>query len=643
MSFPYQEDLGKDPGIIFENEEEKDNMNILIGANGSGKSNFIEIIKQFFNNIILDFIFDKKCLEKTKKSDIKQSIRILPKQTSKLTKHKQFTNYNATLEITINLSENDYKNIDFVCNYYKEINQMIKKYSNLKITFPKYDINQIIEHYQTITLKSEFSEKEQSFQIATNWLDDTEKFIFQCLTHQELFYILIKIHNEEEVGNTHWEQIKNTFSILSSKRDTNELTYFNNFSDFDNYIFNERTSINQNMEWFYRGIDKIQTIIKKYTKEKRKLITEEDNENINEKIKKKIYESSFRIKISKAIKTFLEKELFIEFIQDEISIKLKNNHGDFFFLSDLSSWEQSLLLIIFAIYGNDLKNGFIIIDEPELHIHPQLQKELAIFFNQLSINEDIQIFLSTYSALFINEKNITNVYRFVRSTTNTKVYTPQMKIYADDAKLVHILKYENISKIFFVNKIIMVEGESELYFFYHYLKRLQEQPWWEDIVGSWELININGKGSYKSWHKFLNKFWIENYFIGDRDNTVDYGFFTQKEINRFYQLANQHLEKYPKSNGDYYNKLVYTIKKFYPQKYKRIIEWIEDLYSDNIFILKLWAIESYPCLEKKGLQFMINFTNNQFENRLKNHKFNPQKKELIDIFTHIFHLSISKL
>jgi hypothetical protein len=68
-------------------------------------------------------------------------------------------------------------------------------------------------------------------------------------------------------------------------------------------------------------------------------------------------------------------------------------------------------------------------------------------------------------------------------------------------------------------------------------------------VGSYELININGKGSYKSRHRFLNKFGIENYFIGDWDNTVDYGFFTQKEINKYYQLANRHIKNY-KGRGE---------------------------------------------------------------------------------------------
>jgi hypothetical protein len=76
---------------------------------------------------------------------------------------------------------------------------------------------------------------------------------------------------------------------------------------------------------------------------------------------------------------------------------------------------------------------------------------------------------------------------------------------------------------------------------------------------------------------------------------VDYGFFTQKEIAQYYQLANKRLHNYKGQHegSDYYNRLVYIIKKYYPQKYRRIIEGIESLYDDNVFILKLGAIESY--------------------------------------------------
>jgi hypothetical protein len=60
------------------------------------------------------------------------------------------------------------------------------------------------------------------------------------------------------------------------------------------------------------------------------------------------------------------------------------------------------------------------------------------------------------------------------------------------------------------------------------------------------------------------------------------------------------------------------------------------LYNDNIFILKLGAIESYPGLERKGLQQMVNFAYYDFDNRAKSPKFKIQRKELEEIFGRIF-------
>jgi hypothetical protein len=55
------------------------------------------------------------------------------------------------------------------------------------------------------------------------------------------------------------------------------------------------------------------------------------------------------------------------------------------------------------------------------------------------------------------------------------------------------LKFDNLSKIFFVNNIIMVEGETDAYFFEYYLKYLHTLPAWKDKITDYEIININGK------------------------------------------------------------------------------------------------------------------------------------------------------
>ena len=109
------------------------------------------------------------------------------------------------------------------------------------------------------------------------------------------------------------------------------------------------------------------------------------------------------------------------------------------------------------MYGYDLKDGILIIDEPEIHFHPQMQRSFSRIIEKMNHNIGTQFILSTYSPLFINELNIGNVYRFSMVDGETKVKNPVSALSSDDASLVHLLKFENMSKIFFVDNIIMVE------------------------------------------------------------------------------------------------------------------------------------------------------------------------------------------
>jgi predicted ATPase len=637
MSFPYIEDFDNFDWMNFEKIENNLDMNILIWANGSGKSNFIEIINQFCRNLILDYTFDEEILNNKKESDYKQAIQLVWKLAYKLTKHTKFQDKPSEIEITIELFDTDFDNIWFVCKNVKKINTIIEKYSELSYRFPHFNFNNIKNEIKEIRLKAEFDEKKQEFIIEKSSLTPMEFFCLTCIQERELLYICSYIHNKRESKN--WssprEPLKSTFTILSSQRDSIEWKYLNEFQDFDNYIFKRNEENNINLDWYYKCLWKIRNIMRKPHQYNKNLVWEKEI-IIDESRETTLYQSDFWKNLVSLVENFLHKKLNINYIQWSINLQLQNPDWEPCYFDDLSAWQQSLLLIIFCLLWNDLENGFMVIDEPELHIHPQLQKELSLLFNHINKRYWTQFFLSTYSALFINEDNITNVYRFSKENWWTKVFTPYIKIAPDDAKLVHLLRFENLSKIFFVNKIIMVEWDSDLYFFSHYLKWLQEQPEWESITWTYEIVNINWKWSYKARHKFLNKFWIDNYFIWDRDNTVDYGFFTTKELWKYYQLANRHIKNDKRISWDYYNRLVFTIKKFYPQKYRRIIEWIEDLYKTWVFILKLWAIESYPRLERKWLQYMVNFCNSEFENRLVSPETREQRKELYDIFSNIF-------
>ena len=313
MSFPYIKDLENSNGIYF-SEKEGPDMNILIGANGSGKSNFIEIINQFVRNLVLDYTFDKNILTEQRKKEFKKAIQLVQKKTSKLTKHSKTQNLPANIEISFELFENDFENIGFVCRYTNTINKIIEKYSEITYRFPNYTIEEIQQNIKTITINAEFSEKEQTFSVHQDLLSPMELFSVICIQEQELLHTCIRIFNEFEkkADERMRYPIKNTFAILSGKRTINERKYFNDFKEFDKYIFEERDQINQNMEGFYRGLYKIWTIINKNSQE---ILLNPNPEDIEENIEKRLYNSNYRKKTAKAIKRFLNKELFMEYIQ----------------------------------------------------------------------------------------------------------------------------------------------------------------------------------------------------------------------------------------------------------------------------------------------------------------------------------------
>jgi putative ATP-dependent endonuclease of the OLD family len=167
--------------------------------------------------------------------------------------------------------------------------------------------------------------------------------------------------------------------------------------------------------------------------------------------------SDFYTSLSFIIKKYFNRILHVEFKNDMLYFFLVDVFGNILSFSELSDGEQSLLSIIFTLYGYDLKDGMVIIDEPEIHFHPQMQRSFSRMVEKINQNIGTQFIISTYSPLLINESNIANVYRFSKIDGETHIKNPFFTLSSDEASLVHLLKFENLSKIFFVNNIIMVE------------------------------------------------------------------------------------------------------------------------------------------------------------------------------------------
>ncbi|WP_274468342.1 MULTISPECIES: ATP-dependent nuclease [unclassified Paenibacillus] len=157
-------------------------------------------------------------------------------------------------------------------------------------------------------------------------------------------------------------------------------------------------------------------------------------------------------------------------------------------------------------------------EEPELFLHPQSQKILFEALSNLSSGQ--QIVATTHSPAFF-------------SPTSTGVFVKMSKEYIAGSKpmskaifidlhndmskkdLFQIMCYENNAAAFFAQKLLLVEGDSDIYFFKHISKVLNSE--WDFDNKGIPVIKLNGKGNVARFKEFFGYFGIKVHCILDLD------------------------------------------------------------------------------------------------------------------------------
>lgn len=139
----------------------------------------------------------------------------------------------------------------------------------------------------------------------------------------------------------------------------------------------------------------------------------------------------------------------------------------------------SLLFVIDALYDSS-RGSVIAIDEPELSLHPPVQRRLTQLISEYAKNR--QIILSTHSPLFIDWKAIINgaaVVRVVKQAGQCEIHHLQqssrdlLKGLVEDKNYPHVLGL-NASEAFFLDdKVVLLEGQEDVLFYPIALKQLK--------------------------------------------------------------------------------------------------------------------------------------------------------------------------
>lgn len=160
----------------------------------------------------------------------------------------------------------------------------------------------------------------------------------------------------------------------------------------------------------------------------------------------------------------------------------------------------------------------ILIDEPELHLHPQLQQKFLTAFNEATH----QVIYTTQSDCFVDISEWQSINRFrndhtlqpIEATLNEVIAGKQIREHLNEIKLWHQHKtifYREDNQVFFAAKCILVEGPADKYGLSVLAERMGRE------FNGATIMSCNGKSKIPYYQLLCKSYGIAFYTVLDLD------------------------------------------------------------------------------------------------------------------------------
>jgi putative ATP-dependent endonuclease of OLD family len=113
-----------------------------------------------------------------------------------------------------------------------------------------------------------------------------------------------------------------------------------------------------------------------------------------------------------------------------------------------SSGERELLTYLFAIFALNVRDALIVVDEPELHLHPKWQKRLLNLFVRLATSTGNQFLLATHSPTHVSPDSIQYISRVFSRDQQSNVLRLATASLPEAKHLLQIVNSQNNEGIF---------------------------------------------------------------------------------------------------------------------------------------------------------------------------------------------------
>ena len=250
------------------------------------------------------------------------------------------------------------------------------------------------------------------------------------------------------------KEIKYPISFLGSR------TFENTNSFFDNTFFKE---LKQNI-WNHKIENK--SIKDHLTTELNKFKDEALNpDNIPE-----LYKS-----LAEFLPDFKKIDVTIEpdpKINLNINVTLLNSNNQKISLEKMGDGTNRRTTMAIFKHKRDKDDLCYVFDEPDTHLHIKAQLEVFNLFKELT-KDNKQVIITTHSPFLINEVNLNDIKLMFLDSNNKS----NVKSLTEDTEpqFLNELGITNLD-LFFTNKLIIVEGESEQLFLPHFYRKIYGFP-----------------------------------------------------------------------------------------------------------------------------------------------------------------------